>query len=179
MITNLLIALGVVVVLFLIFVATRPSDFRITRSNSIAAPPDAVFPHVNDLHNWDAWSPWAKRDPAAKRTFEGAAAGPGAVFKWAGNKSIGEGTMTIVDSRSADFIKIRLEFLKPFKATNQAEFDFKPENGRTIVIWSMTGRYNFFSKAFGLFVNMDKMIGGDFEKGLASLKSVAETGNGK
>ena len=179
MIINIIIIAAVLVIAFLIFVASRPSDFRITRSLSIAAPAETVFPHVNNLQKWDAWSPWAKLDPDAKRTFQGPAEGPGAEFKWAGNKKIGEGQMMIIASRPAEFIRIRLEFFKPFKATNLAEFEFKAENNRTTVIWSMTGMYNFFSKIFGLFVNMDKMIGGDFEKGLASLKSVAETGSGK
>ena len=140
------------------------------------APAGAVFTRVNDLHQWEAWSPWAKLDPSEKKIFSGADAGPGAVFKWSGNKKIGEGTMTILESPSADTIRIRLEFLKPFKATNLAEFTFKTEGGQTSVTWTMTGKNNFFFKAFSLFMNMDKMVGGDFEKGLASLKSVAEAG---
>jgi hypothetical protein len=179
MIANILIAVGVVVALFLIFVATRPADFRVTRSISIAAPAGAVFTQVNDLHNWDAWSPWAKLDPAAKRTFEGAAAGEGAVFKWSGNKKIGEGSMTILESRPVDLVRIRLEFLKPYKATNLVEFTFRPDSNHTAVNWSMSGKKNFFFKAFCLFVNMDKMIGGDFERGLASLKILAEARSGK
>lgn len=176
---NIIIVAAVVVVGFIILVVARPTDFRITRSITIAAPAATVFPHVNNLHEWDAWSPWAKLDPEAKRTFEGPAAGPGAEFKWSGNKKIGEGEMLILASRPAEFIRIRLEFFKPFKATNLAEFHFKPENDGTTVTWTMAGMYNFFSKAFGLFVNMDKMIGGDFEKGLASLKSLAEAGRDK
>jgi hypothetical protein len=178
-ITNILIAVGVVAVLLIILVATRPSEFRIARSASMAAPVGAVFAHVNDLHNWEAWSPWIKLDPATKGTYEGAAVGPGAVCKWSGNKKMGEGSMTIIESEPANFVRIRLEFLRPYKATNRTEFSFKPENGRTNVTWSMTGRNNFFFKAFCLFVNMDKMVGGDFEQGLASLKSLVEAENGK
>jgi hypothetical protein len=174
MIPYIIGGVAAVIVLFLIVVATRPANFRITRSASMAASPQAVFAQVNDLHNWEAWSPWAKLDPAAKRTYEGAPVGPGAVFKWAGNNKIGEGAITIVESRPGDFVRIRLEFLKPFKATNLAEFEFKPAGQLTSVNWSMTGTYNFMSKAFGLFVNMDKMVGGDFEKGLANLKAVVE-----
>ena len=164
-----------VIVLFLIVVATRPAKFRITRSATMAAPPQAVFAQVNDRHKWEAWSPWAKMDPNAKRTYEATPAGPGAGFKRAGNNQNGEGAMTSVESRPGDFVRIRLEFLKPFKATNLSEFEFKPAGQQTTVNWSMTGSYNFMSKAFGLFVNCDKMVGGDFEKGLANLKTVVET----
>jgi hypothetical protein len=114
-------------------------------------------------------------DPVCKNTFEGAAAGTGAIFIWAGNKKVGEGRMTITESRPSELIRIKLEFLKPFKATNTAEFTFKSQGNQTLVTWSMSGKNNFMGKAFGLFVNCDKMVGGDFEKGLAAMKSVAET----
>jgi hypothetical protein len=130
---------------------------------------------VNDFHNWTAWSPWAKLDPAMKQTYEGAPAGTGAVSTWAGNKDVGEGRMTIIESRPSELIRIKLEFFKPFAATNTAEFTFKPAGDQTAVTWSMAGEKNFMAKAFGLFMNMDKMIGDDFEKGLANLKSVTET----
>jgi polyketide cyclase/dehydrase/lipid transport protein len=129
---------------------------------------------VNDFHNWEAWSPWAKLDPAAKATFEGPSAGTGAIFKWAGNKEVGEGSMTITESRPSDLIRIKLEFLRPFEATNSAEFTFKPEGNRTAVTWSMEGKNNFIAKAVCLFMNMDKMVGGQFEQGLAQMKDVVE-----
>jgi len=129
---------------------------------------------VNDFHNWEAWSPWAKLDPAAKATFEGPSTGTGAIFKWAGNKEVGEGSMTITESRPSDLIRIKLEFLRPFEATNSAEFTFKPEGNRTAVTWSMEGKNNFIAKAVCLFMNMDKMVGGQFEQGLAQMKAVVE-----
>jgi Polyketide cyclase / dehydrase and lipid transport len=129
---------------------------------------------VNDFHNWEAWSPWAKLDPAAKATFEGPSTGTGAIFKWTGNKEVGEGSMTITESRPSDLIRIKLEFLRPFEATNSAEFTFKPEGNRTAVTWSMEGKNNFIAKAVCLFMNMDKMVGGQFEQGLAQMKAVVE-----
>ncbi len=174
MLPTILIAVAVIVVVFVIVVATRPDDFRVTRSATIAASPAVVFEQVNDFHKWDAWSPWAKLDPTCKNTFNGASAGVGAGFAWAGNKKVGEGRMTITESQPNNLIRIKLEFLKPFKATNTAEFTFTPQGNQTLVTWNMFGKNNFMSKAFGLFVNCDKMIGGDFEKGLAQLKAVAE-----
>ena len=174
--TYTLIAVAVVVVGFVIVVAMQPADFRIERSATVAAPPSAVFEEVNDLHRWTAWSPWEKLDPALKRTYEGAPAGVGAIYSWSGNKEGGEGRMTITDSRPSDWIRLKLEFLRPFKATNTSEFTFKPEGNQTRVTWSMTGRNGFISKAFCLVMNMDKMIGRDFEKGLANMKAVVESG---
>lgn len=176
---KILIALVLIVVGLVIVVATRPADFRITRSTTIAAPPDVVFAQVNDLHKWDAWSPWAKLDPAMKQTHEGAPAGVGAIYSWTGNKEVGEGRMTITESRPNKLIGIKLEFLKPFAAINTTEFTFTPEGNQTAVTWSMAGTNNFMIKAFGLFMNMDKMVGGDFEKGLAKMKPVAEAAAGK
>lgn len=175
MLIKILIAIAVIIVVFLIIVATRPADFRITRSATIGAPPPVVFAQVNDLHKWEAWSPWEKIDPALKRTFEGPSAGTGAIYRWVGNNKVGEGSMTITESRPSDLIRFRLEFLKPFKATNTAEFTFKPESNRTVVTWSMAGKNNFMFKAVGLFMNCDKMVGGQFEQGLAQLKSIVET----
>ena len=168
----ILLALAFIVIIFIIVIAGRPDEFTVTRAASMAAPPEKIFPHVNDLHQWEAWSPWAKLDPNAKNTFSGAAAGAGAAMAWAGNKKVGAGQMTITESQPSGLIRLRLDFQKPMSATNTAEFTFQPEGHQTVVIWSMSGKNNFFFKAFGLFGNCDKMIGGDFEKGLASLKSV-------
>lgn len=172
-----LVGLAVLIAGFLAVVALQPSEFLVTRSAVIAAPAAAVFGHVNELRRWKDWSPWAKKDPAAKETFEGPAAGSGAVFRWAGNSEVGEGSMTIVESRAAELIRIRLDFLKPFENSADVAFGFKPEGKGTHVTWTMSGRSDFLGKAVCLFMNMDKMVGGDFEKGLASLKAVAEAGH--
>ncbi len=174
MLKTILIIVAVVVVLFVIVVALQPADFRVARSAAMSAPATVVFAQVNDFHKWEAWSPWAKLDPAAKNSFEGTAAGTGAIFRWAGNKEVGEGSMTITESRPSDLIRIKLEFLKPFASTCTAEFTFKPEGNQTAVSWSMAGKKNFMSKAVGLFMSCDKMVGGQFEKGLAAMKSVVE-----
>jgi hypothetical protein len=139
------------------------------------ATPEAIFPHVNDLSKWNAWSPWAKLDPNAKNSFEGPTSGNGAIMRWAGNNDVGEGSMTIVDSRPSELIKFRLDFLKPFAGTNMAEFSFKNEGNLTLVNWSMSGENNFITKAIGLVINCDKMVGEQFEKGLVSLKTIVET----
>ena len=168
------VAIAAIVLVFLIVVALQPAEFRISRSATISAPPPAVFAHVNDLHKWEAWNPWGKIDPAMKRSYDGAPAGVGAITSWVGNSQVGEGRMTITESRPGDLVRIKLEFFKPFKATNTAEFTLAPQADQTLVTWSMTGRNGFVTKAFCMFMNMDKMVGGDFEKGLAQLKAVAE-----
>jgi hypothetical protein len=133
MLKKILIAFALIIVVFVIVVATRPANFRIIRSTTIAAPAEAIFPQVNDLHKWDAWSPWAKLDPAMKVTHEGAPAGTGAIYSWAGNKEVGEGRMTIIESRTNELIRIKLEFLKPFAAVNITEFTFKPDGNQTAI----------------------------------------------
>ena len=174
MIQIILIALAAIVLVFVAIVAIQPSEFRIARTATISAPAPAVFAQVNDFHKWEEWSPWEKVDPALKRTYEGAPAGTGAIYSWAGNNQIGEGRMTITESRPSDLIRIKLEFLKPFAATHTAEFTFKPEGDQTAVTWSMTGKNKFIAKGIGLLMNMDKMIGGQFERGLVQMKSVVE-----
>ena len=174
MLKKILIALAVIIVVLVVIVALQPSDFRVARSATISAPPPAVFAQVNDFHKWEAWNPWGKIDPAMKQTYEGAPAGPGAIYTWSGNNEVGEGRMTITDSRPSDLIRVKLEFFKPFAATNTAEFAFKPEGNQTLVTWSMFGEKNFMAKAVHLVMNMDKMIGGQFEKGLADMKSAVE-----
>ena len=169
------LALAAIVVVLVAVVAMQPSEFRIVRSAAVSAPAAAVFAQVNDFHNWHAWDPWGKLDPASKNTFAGAAAGEGAIFTWAGNNKVGEGTMTLMESRPSERIRIKLEFRRPFKATNTAEFTFRPEGNQTVVEWSMSGRKDFMAKAFGLVMNMDKMVGGEFEKGLAQMKFLVET----
>ena len=177
MLTKIVIGVVVVLGVFAVVVAMRPSDFRVERSAVVSAPAPVVFAQVNDLHNWDAWSPFAKLDPAAKQTFEGPRAGTGAALAWAGNRQAGEGRMTITESRPYELIRFRLDFVKPFAVTNTAEFTFTPRGVQTAVTWSMSGRQNFMAKAFCMFMSMDKMVGGEFEKGLAQMKSVAESAN--
>lgn len=169
----LLIVLALVAVL-LFTIAMQPAEYRVVRSAKINAPPSVVFTQVNDFHNWEAWSPWEKLDPAMKRTFDGSPSGVGAKYAWVGNSDVGEGKMTIEESQPSEKIRIKLEFIKPFAATNSTVFNFKGEGDQTNVEWVMDGTNNFMSKAFGLFMNMDKLVGGDFEKGLGQLKTVAE-----
>ena len=179
MITNILLVaatvLAVLIIGLAVVVALQPSTFRIARTAVMSAPPEAVFAQVNDFHKWEAWSPWSKIDPQAKNSFEGASSGEGAIFRWAGNKNIGEGSMTITESWPSEHIRIRLDFEKPFKDTSNVELAFVPEGNQTRVTWSMDGRNNFIAKAFCvLFMNMDKMIGSKYEEGLAKIKEIVE-----
>lgn len=174
------IFLGFVVVLVLgagilsIVIAMQPAEYSVQRQATIAAPPAEVFAHVNDFHKWDAWSPWAKADPAAKNTFEGPTEGTGAILKWSGNSEVGEGMMTITESRPHELIRIKLEFFKPFAGTATTEFTFKGEGDQTAVTWNMHGKNEFIGKAMCLVMNMDKMIGDKYVEGLANLKSISE-----
>lgn len=163
-----------IVVVALIVVALQPSQFAVSRSILIDAARAEVFPHVNNLRQWESWSPWAKLDPDAKSEFEGAEAGIGALMRWDGNKNVGQGSMEIIESLPAEFIKFQLIFLKPMAGTSYATFRFEVENDMTKVTWTMTGHNNFAAKAVGLIMNCDKMAGGYFEKGLTGLKAVAE-----
>jgi uncharacterized protein YndB with AHSA1/START domain len=176
---KILIGLVVIIAVLAVVIAMQPSTFRITRSATIAAPPAAVFAQVNDFHKWEDWSPWAKLDPNAKATFAGPASGEGAKFSWAGNNQVGEGTMTVTESKPNDLIRIKLDFLKPMAGTSTAEFTFQPDgngpNVGTKVTWAMFGENNFIAKAFCLVMNQDKMIGGYFDKGLQNLKRVSES----
>ena len=174
MLVKILIAVVIVVLGLAAFIATRPAEFRVTRTATFAAPAPAVFAQVNELRKWEAWSPWAKKDPQMKQAYAGPAAGAGAVASWVGNKDVGEGRMSIVESRPAELIRFKLEFFKPFAATNNAEFTFKEQGGRTAVSWSMSGRNNFVGKAMSVVFDFDKMIGADFEAGLASLKTIVD-----
>ena len=170
----ILLALGFIAVIFIIVIAGQPDEFIVTRAANISAPPEKIFAHVNDLHQWEAWSPWAKLDPNAKNTFSGADAGAGAAMAWDGNGKVGTGKMTITASQPGESVRFRLEFQKPMQATNTAEFTFRSEDKQTLVTWSMQGQSKLMGKIFGLFMNCEKMCGGQFEKGLASLKSLTE-----
>ena len=175
MIPAILIVLALLIIIFVVAVTRRPGEFRVTRSVAISAPPEEAFGNVNDFHCWEAWSPWAKLDPTARNDYQGPSAGAGAIFAWVGNRKVGEGRMTITDSQPCSLIRIRLDFLKPFKNTGVAEFTFKPQGGQTLVSWSMTSKQNFVCKAASMVMNMDKMLGGQFDSGLAQLKAVSET----
>ncbi len=159
---------------FCVAVAMQPNELKVTRSAVIDAPPEKVFEQVNDFNKWAAWSPWEKLDPAMKKDFSGSPSGKGALYHWAGNDQVGEGRMTIAESHPSAHIKIDLEFIKPFAQKSVTDFTFKPDGDKTNVTWTMTAQNNFLSKAFGLMMDMDKMIGADFEKGLAQMKTVAE-----
>jgi hypothetical protein len=172
----LLIGFAAVVIVFLVVVALQPAEFKVTRSVTVGAPPDAVFPHVNVLKNWEAWNPWGKIDPKMKLTYDGPPAGVGASYSWAGNSQVGEGRATITDSQPNERVQLKLEFFKPMAGVSVADFTFQPRGEQTQVNWAMTGENNFIGKAICLFVSMDAMIGGQFEKGLAELKRAAESG---
>ena len=174
MIKIIVIVVAAVVIGVVIVIALQPAEFRVARSATMAAPAPAVFAQVNDFHKWRAWKPWGKIDPAMEQSYAGARSGTGAIYAWSGNKRVGEGRMTIIESRPSELIRINLEFLKPFAANNTAVFTFKPAGAQTDVTWSMAGKNNFLAKAIHLFMDMDKMVGGQFEQGLASMKSVVE-----
>jgi len=166
--------LGAILVLILVVAATKPDSFRVARETVIVASPDRVFPLVNDFHEWPSWSPWEKMDPAMTKTHTGAAHGKGAVYSWKGNSKVGEGRMEITDSVAPSKIRIKLDFLKPFEAHNTAEFSLEAQGGNTKVTWAMTGAQPFMFKVMSVFMNMDRMIGKDFETGLANLKAKAQ-----
>lgn len=177
MLKKILIALAAIVAIFLVVVAMQPSEFRVERSATIAAPAETVFAQVNDLRKWDAWSPWAKLDPNAKIEFSGAESGAGAIAHWTGNGQVGEGTMTIAESKPKELIKIKTDIVKPMQVSNVAEFSFKPDGDKTTVTWAISGHQNFIGKAFCLVMNGKKMMGEMLDKGLAQLKTVAEASN--
>ena len=170
----LLVALGSAALAIVFVVSRIPSDFSVTRTIPIAAPPEAVFAEVNDLRRWKAWSPWVDLDPAQVVTFAGPESGTGASMAWVGNNQVGAGKMTVTESHPGEAVRFRLDFEKPFRATNLAEFTFRTEAGRTVVAWSMTGQSPFFFKAMSLLMNCRGMIQGQFDKGLSRLKAIAE-----
>jgi hypothetical protein len=174
--TVVLIILGIIVLAvagLLAVAASRPDRFRVVRSIAIAAPAERIVPLIDDFRRWSEWSPWEGKDPAMKRSFEGPAAGVGAVYGWDGNKQVGRGRMEVVESKP-DAVKIKLDFVTPFEAHNMAEFQVSPGPGGSTLTWSMQGPSPLMMRVMGLFMNMDTMIGRDFEAGLAKLKAAAE-----
>ena len=171
----IVLLVAIVVGVLLVYAATRPDSFRIERSALIKAPPEKIFGLVNDLHQWTAWSPWEKIDPALKRSYSGPQSGKGAAYGWEGNSKVGSGRMEITESAAPSKVVIKLDFLKPFEAHNTADFTFARQGDATNVTWAMFGPSPFISKLMGTFFNMERMVGGQFEQGLANLKAISET----
>jgi uncharacterized protein YndB with AHSA1/START domain len=172
------VILAIAIAIVLILASTKPTTFSVQRAAVMRAPPERIFPLVSNFHQWAGWSPWEKRDPAMKRTYDGAESGKGAVYAWDGNKNVGSGRMEILEALSPSKIVIKLDFFKPFEGHNTAEFTMMPQNGAaaptTSVNWVMHGPAPFLHRVMQVFMDFDKMIGKDFEAGLASLKTLAE-----
>lgn len=174
MLNKILFVLVALVLVFVVVVALQPSEFHVERTATVDAPPATVFPHVNDFHKWQAWSPWAKLDPNAKVAFEGPPAGEGTVMTWASNDEVGEGKMTLVESRPDELVKIKVHIMKPYEGTSNAAFTFEPEGDQTRVTWSIDARHNFMEKAFCLVMNGKKMMSDLMDKGLSQMKQVVQ-----
>lgn len=174
MFKKIFLALAIIFVVLAVVIAMQPKDFTISRSIVVNAPAEAAFSVVNDLHRWDDWSPWSKRDPQMSKEFSGSPAGVGATYAWKGNKEVGEGHQTITLSKPNELVEIALHFDKPFQGDNVVDFSFAPEGQGTKVTWTMHGPSNFISKFFVMTGMMDKMMGKDFDEGLAGLKALAE-----
>jgi len=174
MFKKILLGILVLVVAVLAFATTKPDSFSVERKTSINAPPEKVFANINDFHAWDAWSPWAKLDPAMKTTISGAPSGPGSVYEWSGNSDVGSGRMEITGATPSSNVTIKLDFMEPFESHNMTVFSLAPTASGTDVTWTMSGPSPYMSKLMAVFMSMDKMIGGDFEMGLAQLKAVSE-----
>ena len=174
MLATILIILAVIIVAVLIYAATRPNDFVVSRSVSISARPETVFALISDFRRWPEWSPYEKLDPEMKRTLSGTDAGKGAAYAWEGNAKAGKGRMEIVNSVPSSLVSLKLDFEKPFRANNSVDFTLKPAGDTTYVTWAMRGSRPFIAKLMGLFMNFDTLIGKDFEAGLANLKRATE-----
>ncbi len=174
MLKTIIILIVVLIAAVLIYAATKPDTFRVQRSASIKAPPEKIFPLIDDLQRWGAWSPYEKRDPAMKRTFGATTAGKGAVYEWDGNKDVGKGRMEITDTSPPPRVTINLDFVKPFETHNIVEFTLEPQGDFTNVTWAMHGPSPYIAKVMHIFFDMDNMVGKDFETGLANLKTIAE-----
>ena len=173
MFRNIAIAVVVLITAIIVFATTRPDVFSVERSVSIKAAPEKIFPLINDFHQWDAWTPFNK-DREMKKTYSGAPSGVGASSAWVGNREVGQGSITITESIPPAKIIMDLQMVKPFNCRNRVEFTLMPTVDATTVRWAMSGTSNYFSKLMGLFINMDRMVGRDFEVGLAGLKKTAE-----
>ena len=174
MILTILIIAAVVLAGLLVYASTMPNTLVVQRSTHVKAPAERIFPIVNDFHEWSKWSPWERLDPALQRTFSGAASGPGAVYEWTGNRQVGQGRMEIMDTTPPSNVTIKLDFIKPFEGHNVVTISMARSDSLTIVTWLMTGPRPLLMKVMSVFMNMDKMVGADFERGLANIKAVAE-----
>ena len=172
-ITIIAIVIALAIAVILILAAMKSDTFRVVRTASISAPSEKLFALISDFHQWRSWSPWENRDPDLKRSYSGTERGKGAIYAWDGNKNVGSGRMEILEASPSQVV-IKLDFLKPFEAHNQAEFTLTPHAGATSVTWTMHGPAPFMSKVMQVFMNMDRMIGKDFETGLANLKTITE-----
>jgi uncharacterized protein YndB with AHSA1/START domain len=168
------VVLAIAIAIVLILAMAKPDRFRVERAAAIKAPPEKIFALIDDFHQWRSWSPWEDRDPALKRTYEGAERGKGAVYAWDGNKNVGAGRVEILTAAAPSTIVIKLDFIRPFEGHNTAEFTMLPQGGATNVTWAMHGPAPLMHKVMQVFMNMDRMIGKDFETGLANLKTAAE-----
>lgn len=174
MIKKILLILVAAILVLVIVVSLRPSQFTVTRWSTIPATPEVVFAQVNDFHKWQEWSPWAKMDPACKFAFSGPDSGVGAGFSWDGNYDVGAGTMKITESKPGELVKMDLDFTEPMEGHNLTVFTFKPNGASTDVTWTMSGENGFMGKLFGLFVDCDKMVGEQFIQGLRNLSDVVK-----
>ena len=174
MFTTILIILVVIIAAVLIYAATRPNDFVVTRSAGIKAPAEAIFPLINDFRRWPEWSPYEKLDPDVKRTLSGADSGKGAAYAWEGSSKAGKGRMEITGSAPSSLVSLKLDFEKPFRASNTVDFSLSPSGDGTTVTWAMRGARPFIAKLMGLFMNFDTLIGRDFEAGLDNLRRATE-----
>ena len=169
-----MIAVVLAIAIILILAAAKPDRFSVQRATTVKAPPERFFPLINDFHQWGTWSPYENKDPAMKRSYSGTASGKGAVYAWEGNKNVGSGRMEILDASAPAKIVIKLDFFTPFEGHNTAEFTMLPQGDATNVTWLMYGPLPFMGKIMHVFVNMDRMVGKDFEIGLANLKRLTE-----
>jgi hypothetical protein len=167
-------ALVAVILAVMLLASRKPDEFTVKRSKAINAAPEAIFPHINDLHQWEDWSPYLKKDPAMKGAYSGPVSGEGAVYEFESNKEVGKGRVRITGSRPHSTIAMQLDMIEPFAASNAIEFTLTPEGNATQVTWSMSGKNNFLSKIISVFLDMDKMIGKDFDAGLTHLKIILE-----
>ncbi len=173
---KIVLVLVLLLAVLAVVIATRSAEMHVERTAVVNAPPEAVYAVINDLHQWGRWSPYDKRDPNMTKTYEGAAMGPGASYSWSGNNDVGAGRMTIVESKPGQLVTMKLEFTRPFSGTNTVNFKLVPAEGGTRVSWIMDGQKNFISKGMSMVMDMDKMIGGDFEVGLANLDAAMKKG---
>ncbi|MFM2066374.1 MAG: hypothetical protein RLZZ584_1283 [Pseudomonadota bacterium] len=181
MIKKILLGLVALITLVLIYAATRPNTFSVQRTIMINAPAAKVYPYLADFHRWQAWSPWEHLDPAMQRTHSGAPSGQGAIYAWLGNDKVGQGRMEITGAQppadgttAKGRLLVKLDFIKPFESANTTEFTLNGSSDGTEVVWTMRGPSPYITKLMTVFVSMDKMVGKDFESGLARLKAAAE-----